>query len=380
MFIQKTCVGKKVQRLSHLPIKKSKCLFWEECVSNFYSKKYSSVVFVITDCHKASRLPDFLEKYGSIERLFPPSEQLLMTEYLLYSTSADSKYFPGCQVKETLVQWLERRNYLLAIFPLHNEEHLKKSASLMRIWNILRLEPFTCEELRDYFGDEIALYFTFHACYLSRIIPLAILGCLTWFLESYYSSSLIGAVFCLCAVIWSVFFLESWKRTNAQVCHRWSFIEMGQAKDWMEEWKEDIRTEYFGDWGIDPITGEQVLVYPYWKRLLRITICWLIVVWILLISIGIMFAFTQWEGQIEWKSSIPTLCYVLVVYVLEYTYTHIAEWLTQHENHKTQTEFENHQVAKLVIFQFFNMNMSLLYSAFFERDFFRLRSSLSSSF
>lgn len=35
---------------------------------------------------------------------------------------------------------------------------------------------------------------------------------------------------------------------------------------------EDIRNDFFGDLGIDPITREYTLVYPFWKRIMRISI------------------------------------------------------------------------------------------------------------
>eukprot|EP00871_Galdieria_phlegrea_P000368 jgi/Galph1/1331/GphlegSOOS_G6012.1 len=346
----------------------------------------------------ASRLEDFLENYGSIQQLFPASERLLIMEYLLKSTLADNSSFPGCKFKETLVQWLQRRNYLLSIFPLHNEEYIKRAKRELSLWNLLSSQSSMIDNWRTYFGDKIALYFTFHLFYLKMILPLALIGCLVWYLEDILVdyATRIGACFCFCAVFWSVFFLELWKRRNAAICHQWSFIEMGEAQDMVQEWREDTRSDFYGDIGVDAVTGESVLMYPKHKKICRIVFSWFTVVFMLSLSVWIMFAFASWEQDIHWALTdtkqveeriwlkevmfpqIPTVLYVTIVYILEYVYTHVADTLTKLENHKTQTQFENHQVAKLVIFQFFNMNMSLLYLAFFEMDFSRLRSSLSS--
>lgn len=90
------------------------------------------------------------------------------------------------------MQWLQRRNYLEAIFPLHNEEHLK-SASPLRLVSSLRLQPFVknCE----------------------TILEIKLLCILSFMLE-----------------------------TNQRKCMSSMVVDRNRTKDWIEEWKIFVMT------------------------------------------------------------------------------------------------------------------------------------------
>ena len=75
-----------------------------------------------------------------------------------------------------------QENGFLDMFPLHDEELLKRLKD-----NWLRgpmLEP-PINEIRDYFGENVALYVSFTSFYTKFLIPMAIFGILHYCLDRF---------------------------------------------------------------------------------------------------------------------------------------------------------------------------------------------------
>ena len=67
-------------------------------------------------------------------------------------------------------------------------------------------------------------------------------------------------------------------------------------------------------------------------------------------------------------SNLPSIIYSVLVMLMNLQYLHLAHWLTEKENHRTQEQFERHAVAKLVSFEFVNTFLALFYVAFYLHD------------
>ena len=67
-------------------------------------------------------------------------------------------------------------------------------------------------------------------------------------------------------------------------------------------------------------------------------------------------------------SNLPSIIYSVLVMLMNLQYLHLAHWLTEKENHRTQEQFERHAVAKLVSFEFVNTFLALFYVAFYMHD------------
>lgn len=52
--------------------------------------------------------------------------------------------------------------------------------------------------------------------------------------------------------------------------------------------------------------------------------------------------------------------------ILEMIYKRIAIVLNNYENHRTETEYEDHLITKLFLFQFVNAYIALFYVAFYK--------------
>ena len=90
---------------------------------------------------------------------------------------ADQKYLPGHSsksfMKRSPVLSAYREAGLIDTFPLHDQESLSKLHAEWKSNNILN-PPI--ELIRDYFGENVALYISFTSFYTKFLIPIAILG------------------------------------------------------------------------------------------------------------------------------------------------------------------------------------------------------------
>lgn len=215
-------------------------------------------------------------------------------------------------------------------FPLHDGPKLKnknippmnKRQTLQKHWASFgcSFEPQPIDEIKEYFGEKIALYFAWLGFYTAFLLPVAILGVVVFGygvfasinsnivkescsdptrpngtgghlfymcpvcdkLCSYYllSSTCILAkiskffdnditpLFAIFMSLWATMFLEFWKRRQISLTYKWNSIGFKSSE-------EEIRPEYTGTGGIlkqNPITGVHES-YPnasFIKNLLRI--------------------------------------------------------------------------------------------------------------
>ena len=162
---------------------------------------------------------------------------------------------------------LLEESVFVSAFPLHDKETrqtLKKNwGSLLMMHHIQPLE-----EIRDYYGEKMALYFALLGYYTTMLVFPAVMGvccfiygmatyskdvpseeicseammgntrmcpladgCQTWSLkkacskERYYSDNTSSVVFAFLMAMWSAVFLEGWKRYSSRIRYRWGDVE-----------------------------------------------------------------------------------------------------------------------------------------------------------
>ena len=106
------------------------------------------------------------------------------------------------------------------MFPLHDGELLKR---LKDNWNKSKLLEPPIDEIRNYFGENVALYISFTSYYTAFLVPMSIFGiihyCLDRFLRiDFIYNNLLFACMNLVAVSC---FLELWKRKSNE--HAFNF-------------------------------------------------------------------------------------------------------------------------------------------------------------
>lgn len=116
------------------------------------------------------------------------------------------------------------------------------------------------DRIAAYFGETVAFYFAWLQFYTQWLVPPAAAGLLL-FVGQVYEGTLDTAyvpLFSLFMAVWSILFLEFWKRRNATLAQRWGALGY--------EDEEVVRPQFVGTWKQDASTGAIVRVYPTWRR------------------------------------------------------------------------------------------------------------------
>uniref|UniRef100_A0A3Q1BXI0 Anoctamin n=1 Tax=Amphiprion ocellaris TaxID=80972 RepID=A0A3Q1BXI0_AMPOC len=281
--------------------------------------------------------------------------------------------------RAVLLRRLLSKGLLVQIFPLHEKEELKRLSFSWYKKVKLSLQPL--DDIRHYYGEGQALYFGFLEYFTFALVPMALIG-VPYYLFDWedYDKYVVFAVFNL---IWCTVILELWKRFSASLAYRWGTLSRKKAF-------EEPRPGFHGVLGFNPVTGREEPVYPTAKRHLRIYLVSLpFVLLCLYLSLYVMMIYFQMEG---WALSvhdedptfwtgillfIPSIIYAVVIEIMNLIYRYAAEFLTEWENHRLESSYQNHLVLKVLVFNFFNCFASLFYIAFVMQDMVLLRQSLA---
>lgn len=277
-------------------------------------------------------------------------------------TSSEAPVLIKDAIKPSLMPYI-RKGIIEHFFPLHDIEYLDKFA-----FKFSMKQPI--EDIRDYYGTSIALYFAFIEFYTKALIFPSLLGLLqfVWHLNL--------PIVCGFYVLWTTIFLELWNRRCSILAYRWGTIEMTSL---------DIpRTAYTGVLKPDPITGKMTLQYPMRLTYMQMYCISYPVVFFCIIAAG-YFALYQFQiedevlhdfGPDSWLLYIPVIVQSVLIAIFSWAYEKLATFLTDLENHRTRSQYERHRVNKLMLFEIVNNFFSLFYIAFVLRDLNQLKYQL----
>ncbi|KAI2655559.1 Anoctamin-10 [Labeo rohita] len=271
------------------------------------------------------------------------------------------------------------KGVLVQYFPLHDKEDLKRLS--FSWYKKIKLSFQPLDDIRHYFGEGLALYFGFLEYFTYALVPMALIG-IPYYLFDWedYDKYVLFAVFNL---VWSTVFLEVWKRCSATLAYGWGTLSRKKAF-------EEPRAGFHGALGFNPVTGREEPVYPSSKRQLRIYLVSVpFVLLCLYLSFYVMmiyFDMEHWAISIYNESPnfatsillfVPSIIYAVVIEIMNLLYRYAAEFLTDWENHRLESSFQNHLVLKVLVFNFVNCFASLFYIAFVMQDMVLLRQSLA---
>ncbi|KAF0519068.1 DUF590-domain-containing protein [Gigaspora margarita] len=264
-----------------------------------------------------------------------------------------------------------------------NNVKLNKRAWLFDNW-VKSFSRQPIEEIRDYFGEKVALYFSWLGHYTTWLAISSIAGILvvingtiegikTGAIKRAFDGDVAGisviwdnsltAPFALFMSIWSVLFLQFWKRTNSSIEYDWNITEF--------EKEELPRPEFYGTTvRKSPITMKNEIHFPLRQRVQKLFISGMVVfisLGITIITIVVFIVFPQFWSEAGIWTSILTACVNLItILILNMIYRNVAWWLTNFENHKTPTQFEDSLIIKSYLFDFFNFYSTLFYIMIFK--------------
>ncbi|NWT57596.1 ANO6 protein, partial [Erythrocercus mccallii] len=367
---------------------------------------------------------------------------------IVYFILSRVEYATKNNVKKFGINKLLDTGIYKAAFPLHDSSfrHLSTDPNcpserylLYREWahpkNLFKLQPL--DFIRKYYGEKIGIYFAWLGFYTNMLTVAAVVGvgcflygCLTkdnctWSQEvcdpniggniimcpqcdkvcTYWNLNITcesskklcifdsygTLVFAVFMGIWVTFFLEFWKRRQAELEYEWDTVEF-------LEQEEQVRPEYEARCThvvMNEITQQEEHVpYTACGKCVRMTFCTsAIFFWILLIiasvvgiivyrlSVFLVFSaklsqhITGTEAIRKYltpqtaTSVTASLISFVVIMILNIIYEKVAILITDFELPRTQTDYENSLTTKMFLFQFVNYYSSCFYIAFFKGKF-----------
>ncbi|XP_076268543.1 anoctamin 8 white walker isoform X3 [Rhynchophorus ferrugineus] len=268
------------------------------------------------------------------------------------------------------------------VFPLHEPSTLER---LQQIWvrDIFAKQPL--DEITEYFGVKIGMYFAWLGHYTTALSIPAFVGFIFWLFcnGKHQTTQDVGYVlFSIFNVVWVTTYLQAWKRYSAELAFRWGTLD--QRDDLLAE----PRPLFRGPLKISAVTGRLEPYHPVWKRhIFRycisvpvIAISLLTVFVVMIISLQIQDwwdAFLTKKGFPLWLGYFPKIMLAVFISLMDEAYFKIAVWLNDKENYRLETKYENHLIGKVALFQFVNSFLSLFYIAFYLQDQARLKEQLA---
>ncbi|XP_020511208.2 anoctamin-8 isoform X1 [Labrus bergylta] len=278
---------------------------------------------------------------------------------------------------QPIIPELSARGVIQQVFPLHEQRILSQ---LMKSWVQAVCEKQPLDDICDYFGVKIAMYFAWLGFYTTSMLYPAVIGFVLWMLteSDQTSRDICCVVFALFNVVWATLFLERWKRRGAELAYKWGTL------DTPAESLEEPRPQFRGVKRCSPITGCEEFYYPPWRRrvfrwLVSLPICILCLCFVFLVML-ICFELQEFVMGIKEMPRlarfIPKIMLAITVTACDEVYRKIACWLNDMENYRLQSAYEKNLIIKMVLFQFVNSYLSLFYIGFYLKDMERLKEML----
>ena len=328
-----------------------------------------------------------------------------------------TKQYSHCDINEKFLDFLKRHKLYDDIQPLHSRSRMIKK---MQDFKLAQRDGFEYDPtatllsrslkqrfapvglIRDYYGDEIAVYYEWMNFFLRWISVPAASAVLIRILNSLFfeqSQSPLNALFAIGMSYWAALFSINWNKHERGLRIQWNNLYHTEMN------VEQIREEFVGEPTINPITEVMEPDYPDHKRRLMYiqsaVICapCFAVVFVFLVACynvtgvitaekhGNIFVIPELaalaeEGALFDANSnmgfVTSIVQVVLTLLLNLQFRQIARWCTERENHKYQSSFDNSLIIKRFVFEFFDCFLPLMYFGWWELNFKVLRQNVIS--
>lgn len=281
---------------------------------------------------------------------------------LIYEILRAPHHQGGCGLE---VSKLLHKKKILAMYPLHDQHDLTAIRDkVLDKWTLPWEVPVL--DIKEYFGEKIALYNVFLGHYSQWLIIPSIIGLafqlVVWGTLDF--SHPVLPFYSLVITVWSVFMLEYWKRLESSTAMRWGMSDYEQ--------QEQDRPEYTGEAMKSFVNGRMITYNPPNVSRQVKTVTQIIIACFIAVVIGVVagiyvFRFylqRQKNGGGDYASTVASVLNTVQIMVFNAIYQVVATKLTDVENHRTDTAYEDSLIVKLFVFQFINSYASFFFLAF----------------
>ncbi len=281
---------------------------------------------------------------------------------LLYYFIKAPKSQKGCDIE---INKLILENHIAAFYPLHNPGFQKE---IMDNVTPMASLPWSYDftKIKDYFGEKIALYFQFTGHYTLWLVPVSLIGIAFNIVSWYFSDTSHDVLpfFGIVMAAWTIIMLEMWKRKESDIALQWGMTEFEDL--------EPDRPEFVGDKIVSFIDGSKDYTYfPKNEKDNRVCASATVIIVFISLVCGVVASIyvLRWSLQAKanaspYASTIASILNSVQITVFNMIYQVVVEKLTEQENHRTDTMFEDSLISKVFVFQFVNSYASFFFLAF----------------
>lgn len=331
--------------------------------------KLSPYDFIYAAYMQSEDVQKFFRKKGRDGSIFDATERIWIIERII----TDHALGAGCDLDRLIYEGI-----IIDCYPLHNEEAKLELRTKWLLWGTAPMsQPF--DEIRDYFGVKVALYFLYLGHCTQWYLYPAVIGLIPGIMDFALNSADHADVFAWLSpsfgafmVIWMTLYLEDWVRLNAHKCMDWGTSNFTQIVQ--------LRPQFKGETIPSPINGHPTRYFSPREKIKRVAFSWFIISLLILVVFALVAAifYLRWDftkgydasaltvHNIKIGSMIAAFANVVQITVMTKIYNIVSIYLNDQENHRTDVEYENSFIIKTVIFQFVNNYAALFYVAFLK--------------
>ena len=313
--------------------------------------------------------------------------------------------------RETMLNFFMRLDLLEELVPLHSKSRViraQREGTKPNESNLLRrVKIFTnffvnVTEIRDYYGDETAIYFEWMNYFQSWLLLPAFFAVIVNVGNQYFfdiATSPLSGMFSAFMAIWGTLYIVCWRRRTHELNTIWDDYTV-------QEDIESLRKEFYGKTRINQVTDQPELYFTTVERLPLYLRSLLICLPCMAAAMSVIIAFLNMTGVIRpsansvfdipflsrladpgeifdpegYTNMVPSIAQAVITVAMNFAFRSVAKYTAELENHKTQKAFNNSVFIKRFIFEFTDFQLYLFYIGLYQLDIKLLRTNLIALF
>ena len=226
--------------------------------------------------------------------------------------------------------------------------------------------------LYRYFGQAIAMFYSFYGFFTVMYTPLAFTSLLYTliYLKSLFNSDDMYPICFLVFAIWNLVIIAKWKRKSIEIQHKWGMKISQDQRKMRNEFKGD---EYYSD-----------LDAPLEKYINKKggLVSFSIGLPVLLLFVAIVMSMsnyvTLWENRVQNEKNyffrfFPSVLRAIGLTIIYYIYDYVVLKITSIGNIKYEDDYEFILIIRIFMFRLINDFISSFYNVFLTKNIYRLK-------
>eukprot|EP01038_Epipyxis_sp_PR26KG_P012127 gene12127-16235_t len=272
-----------------------------------------------------------------------------------------------------------------------------------QLWWYLRPWSQPLHDIRDYFGEKIAMYFAWLAFYTYALVFPAVFGCICFafvyvrgYNNTYRNFDWLKYGFSFAVITWAVIYIQLWSQECKLVALKWGTRGFENVEKDRPEFRGDVGTnnenrssgaatnaaESHRRKGVQRsvIDNRLHIFYPEEKRLVTQIGSSIVIAFLVCVDLFVYFCIYYAQNFLMVESIIPQepLYYyvfsgvvAITIQILSIIFMNIAYGLNYFENYRSDNDYEDSLILKMLFFELFNSYGSLFFTSFFKGEIFK---------